>query len=174
MPWAALLGYGLGGVATRVPSAFGVVFLAIPRLPLTVAIGLHLTVGALAAAGGWAWAHYLDLVGLQAPVFARLRGRLERLILLEAVVVGAAVGALALAIVYGWAPRGFTVTPDPGVVILLPPTFADPWPYAWALPALAVSLSVLAAAQATGWPRDPPAPGTIGGPRAGPAAPHPP
>ena len=152
LPWRRAFGWGAAGVATRLPSLLGVMFLAAPGLPETAAIGLHMTVGALAAATGWVWSHYQDFIGLADPIYARIRRRLAWMVAGETLVIGILVGIASLVIVLGFAPRSLPIEEE-GVAILIPPAFADPRPYAYALPAIALGLSAISAGQLLAWVR---------------------
>lgn len=147
-----MLGCAIAGVATRVPSVLGLVLLASSKIPVHVAVGLHMTVGALAAASGWAWSHYQDFFAVASPILSRARRRLERLMIAEAVAVGILVGAAAVVIVWLWAPRSIDMN-EPGVGVIVPPKLPSPVPYAAALPAIALGFSLLAAAQVIAWTR---------------------
>jgi hypothetical protein len=153
VPWGPALLHALGGAATRLPSVLGVIVLITPGLPMNVALTLHLATGMLSAATGWTWAHYHDLVPLQVAALGGFRRRVERLIAVEALVIGAACGGLALLVVALAAPRLPPLVPEPGVIFLRPPRWPAAMPYAHGLPALTMAMALLAAAQLIAWTR---------------------
>ena len=154
LPWLAIAGHAIAGIATRVPQIVGVAFLVARNLPNNIAIGMQLSIGSLSAATSWCWSHYHDLLPMQYLALARFRRRIERAVLLESVVIGIVIGALTIVLVGWMTPRHFVVAPNPEFAVLIPPTLPSPWPYAAAIPALALALSLLSAMQVIAWTRD--------------------
>jgi hypothetical protein len=153
LPWLAVGWHALAGVALRLPAVLAIPLVLSPGLPPHVAVGVHLSLGALAAASGWPWAHYHDLLAVQSRPLHRLRAHLERVILVEAIVVGAVVGGLALALALALAPTSLPFRPEPGVFVLIPPRLPAARPFLWVLPLIAAGVALLSAAQAIAWVR---------------------
>lgn len=153
LPWRAVAWHALAGAALRLPSVLAIPLVLAPGLPPHVAVGVHLSLGALAAASGWPWAHYHDLLAVQARPLHRLRGCLERTLLLEAAIVGALVGALVLALALALTPSSLPFHPEPGVFVLIPPRLPAARPFVWVLPLIAAGVALLSAAQAIAWVR---------------------
>ena len=163
LPWFAIAGHAVAGIATRIPQMVGVALLAIHNLPSNIAVGLQLSIGVLTAATSWCWTHYHDLLPVQHAALYRFRRRIERSVQVESLIVGAIVGLATLAVVGWMTPREFIDPGNSDFIVLVPPTLPSPWPYAAMLPAVAIAMSWLSSMQVIAWTRDRLVAVTIGG-----------